>query len=323
MTEFGFFLSGEEHAPRTLVEVAAKAERAGFAHLWISDHFHPWNEEQGESAFIWSVLGGIAATTERMRVTTAVTCPIMRIHPAVLAQAAATTQALFEGRFRFGVGSGEALNEHVLGDAWPGAETRLEMLEEAIAVMRELWTGELVRHRGEHFTVDTARIYSLPADPIEVLVSGFGPKATALAARVGDGYMTVDPDTEMVTAFRDGGGGDKVVQGAVKVCWAQDEGEARRAVHRLWPNEALEGEALQVLTSPQHFTQLTDALVDEDTAVAAVGALGPKVDGYVEAVAEFVDAGFDEVYLSQIGPDQDGFLDFWRTELQPALAELG
>lgn len=322
MTDFGFFLSSEELGPRALLDSAVNAEEAGFGRLWISDHYHPWNDEQGESSFVWSVLGAIAARTERLQVTTAVTCPIVRIHPAILAQAAATTQALFDGRFRFGVGTGEALNEHILGDAWPNAETRLEMLEEAIEVMRALWTGDLVRHRGEHYTVDAARLYTLPEQAIEVLISGFGPKATELAARIGDGFITLQPDADAVSAFREGGGGSKPVHGAIKVCWAEDEVEARQTVHRRWPNEALEGEALQVLPSPQHFTQLTDALVDEETAVGAAGAVGPKVDPYVEAVQEFVDAGFDEVYISQIGPDQAGFLEFWKNELRPALATL-
>jgi G6PDH family F420-dependent oxidoreductase len=322
VTDFGFFLSSEEQSPRSLVDHAVAAEAAGFDRLWISDHYHPWNDQQGESSFVWGVLGAIAARTERLTVTTSVTCPIMRIHPAVLAQAAATAQALFDGRFQFGVGTGEALNEHILGDAWPSAEVRLEMLEEAIEVMRALWTGELVRHRGAHFTVDTARIYSLPAQPIPVLVSGFGPKATELAGRLGDGFLTVQPDADAVQLFRKSGGAGKPVQGGLKVCWGEDEAAARALVHRLWPNEALEGEALQVLTSPQHFTQLTDALVDEQTAVGAIGAVGTDVDSYVEAVRPFVAAGFDELYLSQIGPDQEGFLDFWTRELQPALARL-
>jgi G6PDH family F420-dependent oxidoreductase len=188
--------------------------------------------------------------------------------------------------------------------------------------MRALWTGDLVRHRGQHYTVDTARLYSLPDQPVPVHVSGFGPKATELAGRIGDGFLTVQPDAETVQLFRDSGGGSKPVQGGLKVCWGQDEAKARADVHRLWPNEALAGEALQVLTSPQHFTQLTDALVDEDTAVEAVGAVGNDVDAYVEAVRPFVEAGFDELYLSQIGQDQQGFLDFWVSELQPALGKL-
>ncbi|MCW2607141.1 MAG: putative dehydrogenase [Frankiales bacterium] len=320
MTVFGYFLSSEEHAPGVLVDTAVAAEAAGFETLWISDHYHPWLDAQGQAPFVWSVLGAIAARTERVRCHTAVTCPTVRIHPAVLAQAAATTQLLFEGRFGFGIGSGEALNEHIFGDAWPTAEVRLEMLEEAVDVMRRLWSGEVVRHRGEHYTVDTARLYSLPEQPVPVLVSGFGPKATELAARIGDGYMNVSPDADMLRLYRDSGGTGPT-HGGVKVCWSQDEAEARRTVHRLWPHQAVPGEHMQVLTSPQHFEQVS-SVVTEDMAVGAVAAVGSRVEDFVEGIRPYVEAGFDEVYVSQIGPDQQGFLRFWQDELAPALQGL-
>lgn len=314
------FLSSEELAPRTLVQTAAAAEQAGFEALWISDHYHPWNDAQGESAFVWSVLGGIAAVTSSIRVTTAVTCPTVRIHPAVVAQAAATAQVLLEGRFALGVGTGEALNEHIFGDAWPTLDVRLEMLEEAVEVMRALWSGELVRHRGTHYTVDTARLYSLPEQVVPVLVSGFGPKATDLAARIGDGYLNVAPDGDLLARYRDGGGTGPSHAG-VKVCWAQDPAQARATVHRLWAHQAVPGEASQVLPSPHHFEQLA-SVVTEEMAVGAVGATGHRVEDFVEAVRAYVDAGYDEVYLSQVGPDQQGFLDFWQRELRPALDGL-
>jgi G6PDH family F420-dependent oxidoreductase len=319
MTTFGYFISSEEHPPLDLVSQAVRAEQAGFQALWISDHYHPWIGEQGQSPFVWSVLGAIAARTQTIRCTTAVTAPTLRLHPAVVAQAAATTAAMFQGRFSLGVGTGEALNEHIFGDAWPTLDVRLEMLEEAIEVMRALWTGELVRHRGTHYTVDTAQLYTLPEQPIPVLISGFGPKATELAARIGEGYLNASPDGELVTLYRDSGGTGPT-QGGVKVCWAQTEAEARRTVHRLWPNEAIPGEAAQVLPSPHHFEQLAQ-LVTEDM-VAEGKALGPDVSRYVAAVQEYVDAGYDEVYLSQVGPDQEGFFRFWETELKPALDAL-
>ena len=319
MTTFGYFISSEEHPPLDLVAQAVRAEQAGFEALWISDHYHPWNGEQGQSPFVWSVLGAIAAQTSTIRCTTAVTAVTLRIHPAVVAQAAATTAAMFEGRFSFGVGTGEALNEHIFGDAWPTLDVRLEMLEEAVEVMRRLWTGELVRHRGTHYTVDTAQLYTLPEAPPPVLVSGFGPKATELAARIGEGYMNVAPEREMVDLYREKGGTGPT-HGGLKVCWAQDEAEARRTLHRLWFNEAIPGEAAQVLPSPHHFEQLAE-LVSEDTANEGK-AVGPDVQRYVDAVQQYVDAGYDEVYLSQIGPDQAGFFDFWERELRPALEGL-
>ena len=316
MTVFGYFISSEEHRPQGLVEQAVRAERSGFEALWISDHYHPWNGAQGQSPFVWSVLGAIASQTSTIRCTTAVTAPTVRIHPAVVAQAAATTAAMFEGRFSFGVGSGEALNEHILGDPWPTLDVRLEMLEEAVEVMRRLWTGELVRHRGTHYTVDTAQLYTLPEAPPPVLVSGFGPKATELAARIGEGYLNVTPDPDLVRLYRDSGGTGPT-HGGLKVCWAEDPAQARRTMHELWFNEAIPGEAAQVLPSPHHFEQLAE-LVTEDAAVEG-HAVGNRVEDYVEAVRPYVEAGFDEVYLSQVGRDQTGFFDFWDRELRAAL----
>src|SRR4051794_18804508 len=203
--KIGYFLSCEENAPRDLVAQARQAADAGFQALWISDHYHPWNDEQGHSAFVWSVIGALAEVTE-LPVTTAVTCPTMRIHPAVVAQAAATSAVMHEGRFNLGVGSGEALNEHVLGTHWPEADVRLEMLEEAVEVMRALWSGGQRSHRGRHYTVENARIYDLPETPPPVLVSGFGPKAVRVAARIGDGFVTTSPDEEMIGLYRSEGG---------------------------------------------------------------------------------------------------------------------
>jgi G6PDH family F420-dependent oxidoreductase len=226
---------------------------------------------------------------------------------------------MFGGRFGLGVGSGEALNEHIFGDAWPTADVRIEMLEEAVEVMRALWEGDVVRHRGRHYTVDTARIYTLPEQPIPVLVSGFGQKATELAARIGDGYMNASPDGEMVQIYRKNGGKGPI-QGGVKVCWGADKAEARKTAHRLWFNQAIPGEAAQVLPSPAHFEQIGE-LVTEDAAVESIPC-GSDVADFVQAVKTYVDAGFEEIYLSQIGPDQQGFFDFWDRELRDALASV-
>src|SRR6266850_3178563 len=192
MTEIGYFLSSEEHGPRELLAQAQLAADAGIGTVWISDHFHPWLDEQGESPFVWSVIGAIAATTP-LRVITAVTCPTTRIHPAIVAQAAATCAVMLHGRFELGVGTGEALNEHILGDRWPPIDVRLAMLTEAVGLMRQLWGGDEVTHRGEHYMVENARIYSLPATPPPVLMSGFGPKATRVAAAIADGYVSTRP----------------------------------------------------------------------------------------------------------------------------------
>jgi len=246
----GFFLATEEFTPDELLAQARAAEESGFHGLWISDHYHPWNREQGQSPFVWTVLGALSQVTSRGPVTTAVTCPTLRIHPAVMAQAAATTALMLGDRFRFGVGSGEALNEHILGAAWPSAAVRLEMLEEAVGLIRELWRGGVVHHRGDHYRVEHARVYTRPGSAPPIPISGFGPKAVDLAARIGDGYVITMPDADLIGRFRSNGGGDKPVQAGMKVCWAADEAEARRTARRLWPNEALPGELAQVLPTP-------------------------------------------------------------------------
>src|SRR3712207_5966881 len=202
MMRIGYFRSGEEYGPLELVEQARMAQAAGIDRLWISDHFHPWNDAQGQSPFVWSVIGALATAVPGVHVTTAVTCPTVRIHPAIVAHAAATSAVLLEGRFSLGVGSGEALNEHVLGDAWPEASVRLEMLEEAVEVMRGLWEGRQFSHYGVHYAVENARLYTLPERAPEVLVSGFGPKAVDLAARIGDGYVSTMPDKALLERYR-------------------------------------------------------------------------------------------------------------------------
>ncbi|MDX6730481.1 MAG: hypothetical protein QOC54_429, partial [Baekduia sp.] len=205
MATIGIFLSSEEQTAKRLVDIAVKAENAGFRDLWISDHFHPWTDVQGQSPFVWSTIGAIAGATREVRVTTAVTCPTVRIHPVIIAQAAATSATLLDGRFCLGIGTGEALNEHILGDPWPGIDQRLSMLEESVAIIRELWEGGNVSYDGQHYVVDRARIYSRPEEPPPILVSAFGPKAAATAARIGDGYINVAPDAELLAAFREAG----------------------------------------------------------------------------------------------------------------------
>jgi G6PDH family F420-dependent oxidoreductase len=311
----GYFLSSEEWGPRDLVALAAKAEQAGFDGLWISDHYHPWNDEQGHSPFVWAVIGAIAATTREMKLTTAVTCPTIRLHPGIIAQSAATSAILLEGRFCLGLGSGEALNEHIFGDRWPNADERLEMLEEAVEVIRKLWEGGVKNHRGRHYRLDHCRVYDLPDTPPPIVISGFGPKAVALAGRIGDGYCTVGPDSESVSQFRSQSGPGKLVQGGLKVCWDEDERAARQAAHRLWPNDALPGELAQVLPTPEHFEQASQ-LVKEDLLAEQLPC-GPDVERHVEAIKAYADAGFDELYIQQIGPKQDEFFEVYADQVLP------
>ena len=316
-TAFGCTLSSEEHAPIDLVDNARKAEEAGFSFVSISDHFHPWVSAQGHSPFVWSVLGAIGMATETIEVGVGVTCPTIRIHPAIVAHASATTSLLLGDRFFLGVGSGEALNEHVLGDRWPVVEERLAMLEEAVEIIRELWTGDTVDHHGDFYDVENAKLFDPPEQPPRIVVSGFGPQAIDLAARIGDGYWGHAPERENVQRFLDGGGtGPRYAQ--LNLCWASNEDDARKTVHEIWPNGAIPGQLSQDLPTWTHFEQAAE-LVTIDDATKSIPC-GPDPEPILESVQEFVDAGFDHLYFHQVGPDQDGFFGFWVDELQPALS---
>ena len=314
MTRYGYFLSCEEYPPAELVRQARLAEQAGFDALWISDHYHPWLDEQGEAAFVWPVIGAIAQATT-LPVTTAVTCPLVRLHPAVTAQAAATCALLSDGRFTLGVGTGEALNEHITGRRWPSAEERLEMLEEAVGIMRDLFGGKLVTHHGRHYTVDTARLYSVPDSPPPIYMSGFGEKSAQLAGRIADGYMCVQPSADLVRSYRESGGADKPAQGGLKVCWGPDEAKARQTMHHLWRTDAVAGEAMQLLPLPRHFSELT-SVISPDMISAACG---PDPDVHASAAQEFAAAGFDEVYIGQVGGAPEEFFEFYASHVLPRL----
>ncbi|MDQ6797926.1 MAG: TIGR03557 family F420-dependent LLM class oxidoreductase [Actinomycetota bacterium] len=319
MTSYGYTLSSEEHPPSTLVDNGRKAEAAGFDFVTISDHFHPWVSAQGHSPFVWSVLGAIAASTDRIAVGVGVNCPTTRTHPAIVAHAAATTSLLFGDRFFLGVGTGEALNEHIVAGRWPPPEVRLDMLEEAIEIMRALWSGDTVDHRGRFYEVDNARLFDPPAATIPVIVSAFGPKAAAVAARVGDGYWGTSPTKEIVERFTEAGGtGPRYAQ--IDLCRADEAAAARRTVHKIWPNGAVKGQLSQDLPTWTHFEEAA-GMVTEDDATASVPC-GPDVGPVVESVRTYLDAGYDHLHFHQIGPDQDGFFEFWSSELRPALDAL-
>jgi G6PDH family F420-dependent oxidoreductase len=261
------------------------------------------------------VIGAIAARTG-LEITTGVTCPTVRIHPAIVAHAAATTQILCEGRFRLGLGSGEKLNEHILGDRWPTAEVRLEMLVEAIEVIRGMWEGDLYSHHGRHYTVENARLYTLPDSPPPILVSGFGKRSIATAARVGDGFVTTKPLAEHVEQYRTEGGSGSAVA-VTKVCWAEDAKRARRTAFELWPTEALAGQLAQELPMPKHFEEIASVVTEE--MVAEVVPCGPDPQRHLASLRRYLEAGIDELYINQIGDDARGFFDFFNTEIRAEL----
>jgi G6PDH family F420-dependent oxidoreductase len=316
MASIGYFLSCEQFGPKELVDQARRAEQAGFERLWISDHFHPWNDAQGQSPFVWGVIGALSEATS-LPVSTGVTCPTVRIHPAIIAQAAATAAVQLDGRFALGVGSGEALNEHIFGDPWPSVGVRQEMLEEAVEVIRLLHEGENVSHHGLYYEVQDARIYTLPERPVPIYVSAFGPQAAELAARIGDGMCTTTPDADLIKVFRDSGGADKPVQAGTKVNWGRDADAALTEAHRLWGNESLPGQLAQTLPRPRDFEDAM-SLVPKEMVGESV-TCGPDVDAHVGQLREYVEAGADEVYVQQIGPDQEQFFRFWSQEVLPKL----
>jgi G6PDH family F420-dependent oxidoreductase len=315
MVSIGYALSSEEHDPRALVRYAQHAEESGFAFALVSDHFHPWVDRQGQSPFVWGVLGALAQATRRLQIGTGVTCPLIRIHPAIVAQAAATAGVLLEGRFFLGLGSGENLNEHVLGDAWPPVALRQEMLEESIDVIRKLWRGKLTSHRGEHYLVDEARIYTLPDVLPPIFVAAKGERAAALAGRAGDGLIGVAPDPKLIAAFTAAGGQGKPCVGQVAVCWAASDEQARNTVREWWPNNALAGNLGADLKLPRDIEAAAKPLTEEQAAEKIV--IGPDPERHVQGIQKLLDVGYDHVYLHQIGPEQDAFFRFYEREVFP------
>ena len=320
MAQIGFTLSSEEFGPNDLVRFARGAEDAGFDFASISDHFHPWVDRQGNSPFVWAVLGGVAQATERIRIGTGVTCPTTRLHPAIVAQAAATAATMLQGRFWLGIGAGENLNEHIVGRGWPETEVRQEQMVEAVEVIRELWQGGLTSHRGRHFTVSNARLYTLPDSPPPIYVATAGERATQIAGEIGDGMFGLIPDPDVIEAFEAAGGKDKPRLGQVHVCFAETEAEAKRTALEWWPNAVAGGNLPWELPLPSHFEDATEWADEEAIAEEIVCATEPGP--FAEAAKEFVDAGYDHVYFHQVGPEQEKFLEFSEERLLPALAEL-
>ena len=315
MPELGYALSSEEHSAPDLVRNAVRAEETGFTFALISDHFHPWTDKQGQSPFVWSAIGGIATATKKLKLGTGVTCPTVRIHPGIIAQAAATAETMMPGRFFLGVGSGENLNEHIFGDPWPEVDVRLEMLEEAIDVIRLLWEGGQQSHHGPHYDLSNARIYSLPDAPPPLMVAASGEKAAKLAGRLGDGFIGVAPEKDIVDTFQKSGGNGKPLYGQVTVCWAEAEKEGRKTAYEWWPNAGLGGQLSQELALPSHFEQACENVTEDK--IAETIACGPDPEVHRAAIQKFADAGYDHIYVHQIGPDQEGFFNFYEKEILP------
>ncbi len=317
MPTLGYALSSEEHRPHDLVRHARRAEEVGFTFALISDHFHPWVSAQGHSPFVWSVIGAIAQATETLHLGTGVTCPTIRIHPAIIAQATATVAAMMPGRFFLGVGSGENLNEHVLGDRWPPFDIRAAMLEEAVEVMRQLWTGETVSFWGDFYTVEDAKLFTLPETVPPLMVAASGPQMAEIAGRIGDGLINTAPKATIVESFHEAGGSaeERPCYGQMTVCWAKSVEEAQQTVYQQWPNSGLKGELSQELRTVKHFEQAAKMITPEQAAEEIT--CGPDAQAHIEMIEQYIEAGYEHVYIHQIGPDQEGFFDFYAREVLP------
>jgi G6PDH family F420-dependent oxidoreductase len=299
-----------------LLENAVAAEAAGFDSVFISDHFQPWMHDGGHAPAALPWLGALGARTSRILIGTSVLTPTFRYHPAVVAQAIATLAVMNPGRVILGVGTGEALNEVTLGLEWPEPPVRFQRLKESIALMRELWDHERVTFEGSFWRVEDATVYDRPDEPVPVYIGAAGPAAARLAGRIGDGFITTKPSAEDVQSYRDAGGTGPVHAGT-KVCWAPDREQAVDTAHRLWANSGVPGELSQVLPTPQHFEQVSELVTRE--AFAEKGAFGPDAGEHVQAYAPFVDAGFDEVYVANMGPHYADMLAAYGSDVLPEL----
>lgn len=315
MTDIGYTLSSEEFGPNELVAQADRAESVGFDFVSISDHYHPWLAVQGESPFVWSTLGGVAAVTDEMDIAVGVTCPTIRIHPAILAQAVASAAAMVPKSFYFGVGTGELLNEHILGDHWPEHATRLEMLAEAVSIMRTLWTGNQVSHHGSHYDVQNARLFTLPEETPPICVSAYGPRTAQAAADFGDGFWSVGPQAVIEDWEDAGGDGPRFCQ--LHSCVADSQDEAVAVAHEQWRNSGLPGELASTLPTPTHFEQATTMVDTEDIDEGSIiTEQDPQV--HIDSIQQAIDAGYDHVYVHQIGDDQEALFDLYEDDILPS-----
>lgn len=317
--ELGYKLTSEEFSAPELVRFARSAEDHGFSFASISDHYHPWTDRQGQSPFVWSVIGGIAQVTSKLVIGTGVTCPSFRIHPAIIAQAAATAASMLPGRFFLGVGTGENLNEHILGQGWPEIEVRQERLAEAIQIIRKLWLGGQHSHHGKHFVMENARLYSLPAKLPPIMIAAAGLKSAELAAELGDGLIATEPDRELTQAFRKNAGNGKPCYGELHVCFAADEKKAQQIAHDIWPVAGLPGQLFSELPIPPLFEKAAK-LVPVDQ-IAKLIPCGPDPEKHLNGIRKFIKAGFDHIFIHQIGPNQEQFMDFYAQEILPVIAK--
>ena len=320
MVKFGYKLMAEEHGPRELVENAVRAEAAGFDYVAISDHYHPWLEAQGHSPFAWSVLGGIAHATKTIGLISALTCPIIRYHPVIVAHAAATVAVMSDGRLSLGVGAGERLNEHVVGMRWPPLPERHAMLSEAIDIMKTLWRGGVRTKVGRYFTVDHARLYDLPDAPIPLIVGVGGPKGARIAAEKADGIMLTAPKAKLAAEYRARAATPGPVYAEAMVAYAQTPEQGLETAHRMMRFSVFGWEVMTELPNVAGFEAVSRTVRPED--LASFIHTGPDPEGHVKAIRKYAERSCDHIALSCPGRDQAAFIDYFARVLRPGLADL-
>ncbi|WP_432543336.1 TIGR03557 family F420-dependent LLM class oxidoreductase [Kineococcus sp. SYSU DK002] len=315
----GYKLATEAFDPKEIVRQAVAAEEAGYDFVEMSDHYHPWLDVQGHSGFTWDMLSFIAARTERIELVTGVTCPSVRYHPAIIAQAAATLAILSDGRFTLGVGAGERLNEHVVGQGFPAVAERHERFREALEIIRLLWRGGYRSYEGKHLRLEDARVFDLPEQLPVIAVAVSGKASARIAADLGDGLFATEPKGDVVAAWKESGGSGPAYA-EVPMAWAPDEQSAIDAVLEKSPWAVTGWKVMSELPNPVNFHAATRTVTAEN--VRAQFALGPDVSAYLPVAQQFVDAGFDHLVTQNAGPDPDGFLEFAARDLLPALRGL-
>ncbi|MFG2052746.1 TIGR03557 family F420-dependent LLM class oxidoreductase [Micromonospora sp. NPDC048930] len=318
--QIGYKLASEAFGPQELIRQAVRAEQAGFDFVEMSDHYHPWLDVQGHSCFTWSALGAIAAKTSTLGLATGVTCPTVRYHPAIIAQAAATMALISDGRFTLGVGAGERLNEHVVGQGFPSVRGRHERLREALEIIRLLWQGGYRSYEGKHLQLEDARVWDLPDTLPVIAVAASGTESAAMAAELGDGLFATEPKASIVTDYRAAGGqGPRYAE--VPIAWAPDEEQAVRAAKETSRWAVTGWKVMSELPNPVNFDAATGWV--EDQHIRRQFSVGPDPETHLAKARAYVEAGYDHIVLQNAGPDPDGFLDFFAGELNSRLRALG
>jgi G6PDH family F420-dependent oxidoreductase len=316
---FGYKLAAEGFGPKDLIQQAIRAEQAGFDFVEISDHYHPWLDVQGHAPFAWTVLGAIAAKTDRIGLATGVTCPSVRYHPAIIAQAAATLAIVSDNRFTLGIGAGERLNEHVVGEGFPSVRGRHERLREALEIINLLWRGGYQSYEGKHLQLEDARVFDLPDTLPVIAVAAGGKDAARMAAQLGSGLFATEPRSDLVEAFQ-GAGGSGPKYAEVPMAWATTEDAGVQEVLKTSRWAVTGWKVMSELPNPVNFEAASQTVTEDD--IRKHFAVGPDAEPYVRAVRKYADVGFDHIVLQNAGPDPDGFIDFFAKDLRDRLAAL-